>query len=103
MMSEKCWLELVLSILAVYRASQLIALDVGPYEVLTKFRAELGRRASRNATWKSLAELVYCPYCVGVWLALFLTICLRPCLPLVWWLAVAGGQAVLEELRRDAE
>lgn len=98
-MSGNYWFELVLAILATYRVAQFIAVDEGPYRVFAEWRAFLGRRSSQNATWKTLAELFWCPYCIGVWVAGMLALTIQPQMPVLWWLAVAGGQAVLEELR----
>jgi hypothetical protein len=94
-MSENCWLELVLAILATYRVAQLITLDDGPFMICDRVRRFLGRRPKL----REAAELFHCPYCLGVWLAGMFALVMRPGQPVLWWLAVAGGQAVLEELR----
>ena len=94
-------MKFALVILATYRAAQLIAVDDGPFEVFQRLRVWAGVRAHKNAAWKTFADLVYCPYCVGVWLAALLSMYLRPrnfIEWLVYWLATAGGQAALESL-----
>lgn len=94
-MSSDYWFELILAILAVYRIAQLITLDDGPFKVFDRLRRFFGRRSQL----RELAELFHCPYCLGMWLAGGLTLVMQPDQPILWWMAVAGGQALLEELR----
>ena len=51
---------------------------------------------------RNLADLSNCPYCLGVWLALFVALPLaRPLGAFVLiWLAIAGGQSALQSLER---
>jgi len=84
--------RLVLAALAVYRLAQLIAIDDGPGQVFRRLR---GRFVTGG-----MADLVHCPYCLGVWFAALLA-------PLVLWpcgvgdvlliaLGVAGAQSWLQ-------
>ena len=43
--------------------------------------------------------LLHCPYCLGVWIALALALILWPItwLTILYWLAIAGGQAALQK------
>lgn len=94
--------RLILAFLACYRLATLLAWDDGPYHLIDQFRRALGRNAARSATWKTVADLFHCPYCLGVWFALFLTpLIFLPTLPgdvfLVWW-GIAGAGSVLTDL-----
>lgn len=96
-------LTLLLEVLAVYRVAQLICVDDGPFDVFKRLRSFCGVIAYKYKIFKTLADLVNCPYCVGVWFALALALLFqaRP-----WWLhalAIAGGQAFLQSMseRRD--
>ena len=93
------------AVLACYRLAQLVVLDEGPYKVFERFRAELGRRAAGgDAFWENMAELLHCPFCMGVWFALPLAVWVGGTLieVVVIWLAIAGGQAVLQGVNYDA-
>lgn len=88
-------LLLVVCVLSVYRAARLVAVDA----VFDRPRNWLARRAGRVS--ESLSYLVACPFCVSTHLAGWLVLSLfwftdvsLP-LPLLWWLAVAGGASVL--------
>ncbi len=93
-------LEFLLAIFANYRLARLVATDDITYPV----RLAVGRRASgkpANHPWYFLAELVCCPYCLGVWFGAFFALLSRPKsfrAFLLSWLAIAGGQAALQEL-----
>jgi len=91
-------LLLLLSILAVYRLAQLISLDDGPFDVFKRLRLLCGQIAYKYKNLKTLADLVNCPYCLGVWFALFVVIALRPSPWWLHWLAIAGGQAFLQSM-----
>lgn len=92
------WLLGILAALAVYRLSQLIACDA----IFTLFRIALGRKAAKGKWyWKSLADLVHCPYCLGFWLALIATLFIpysNLITFLLWWFGIAGAQTFLESL-----
>lgn len=97
--------DLILLIVAsftCYRLSELIAVDDGPGDILLTIRAKLGGydldESGRPET--SLGRAAICPYCVGIWIALGLATILFPVGPmiLVWWLAIAGGQAFLQNV-----
>jgi hypothetical protein len=94
-------LATLIAILAVYRISQFIAYDDAPFGLMLKVRLYLGKKASgikKYGFWWSLAELINCPFCVGLWVSLLIT----PFIfgfhwySLLFWLAIAGGQAWLE-------
>lgn len=87
-----------LLILATYRLSRLISVDLGPFDCFEKVRLFFGKRASKNIVWKTLADLVHCQFCTGIWIALVLVLIFTNEYP--WWLnwfSVAGGQAVISD------
>ena len=88
--------------LAVYRLAQLVTLDDGPGAIFRRLRAYFGERAAGaavgSAAW-SAAELVNCPYCLGVWFAALVALALYPVSALEYILYVfglAGAQALLQ-------
>lgn len=100
--------SLVLAVLATYRMSQLVAYDDGPFDLLARVRgltayAPNGKPRT-GAIWHSLAGLVSCPYCLGVWFSgVFTLVAGRGLAMDIWtailfWLAVAGGQCFLQSL-----
>jgi len=82
--------EFLVSVLAVWRASHLLALEDGPFDVFSRLR-----RAAGTGFW---GTLVGCLYCVSLWLAapvaLFLVEEWR--LRGLTWLALSGGAILLE-------
>lgn len=94
-------LTTILSILSVYRLSMLIAYDDGPLHILSAIREYAGRKASEGGLWwLSLAELLHCPFCLGVWFALAVYILLSTgsqfANAIIFIIGIAGGQAFLE-------
>jgi len=89
-------IDLVMLALADYRLSLIVSKD----KISEGLRAQIGRKASGSRQWQFVAELVNCPYCVGVWGALFLTMAskVRPGKALINVLAVAGLQDILHSL-----
>jgi hypothetical protein len=95
-------LEFILAIFANYRLSRLVSQD----EIFKPIRAAIGKAASGKgenhpAYW--LAELVYCPYCLGVWFAVILAWLTRkgkfhPSAFILRTFAIAGGQAWLQSM-----
>jgi hypothetical protein len=94
------WFRFVIAVFACYRLAELITVDDGPGDILLTIRAKLGGydldESGRPET--SLGRGIICPYCVAIWIALGLAMILFPVGPmiLVWWLAIAGGQAFLQ-------
>lgn len=89
----------LLQVFAVYRIARLVSIDNGPFDCFLALRKLVGRMAARWAFTRTLADLVNCQYCVGVWVALILALIFRNDYP-VWlnWLALAGAQAALADL-----
>lgn len=86
-------LRLLIAILVTYRLAGLVAIDDGPLSIFQRLR---------QVPIGELRKLVNCPYCVGVWAALGIAWWLfgdyAPEWRLAWALAIAGGQALLQEL-----
>ena len=60
----------VLAALAVYRLSQLVAYEDGPFGLVRRFRAWVANRSVRwDPLREMLGDLVHCPYCLAVWFA----------------------------------
>lgn len=101
------WFVFVILVLACYRLAQFVAFDDAPFGLMLKLRQYFGKRASKNGQYSlfwSLAELVNCPFCVGIWIAFPLTFMLFPSnllYFLLYWLAIAGGQAFLESINGE--
>lgn len=84
------WFETVLAVLAVWRVAHLLARERGPWDLVSRLHATLAGRP--------LGELLACPHCVAVWLALLPAAWLAPGWPhgVLLWLAIAGGASVIE-------
>lgn len=97
-------MQFALLSLLVYRLARLIAIDDGPFDLFLKFRDTLGAYdyGENGEPKTSLGRGIVCPYCVGVWLALFVAIAAYPWPEaLVYWLALAGAQSLLQSLGRQ--
>lgn len=94
----------VIASLAVYRLSQLVALDDGPSFTFKRLRTFLGRKAAQELSeygrWHQLAEFINCPFCLGVWFSLFITLVAfdasNPVEFGLIWLGMAGAAAFAE-------
>jgi len=81
----------LLAALAVYRLSELVAYDAGPFGIIRRFRAWLANESmGLDALRETLGDLVHCPYCLGVWFAAGIA-------PLALW-PTAGGDVALAAL-----
>lgn len=93
------WLLFVLLTLAVYRLAQLLVYDDGPFDLIFKFRDWIGAydRNEAGEAQSHFGKFFSCVYCVGFWLALPAAFVISVSTSsLIWWLAIAGGQAFLE-------
>jgi hypothetical protein len=86
---------LLLTILAVWRVTALVAYEAGPFDVFVRLR--------RGLVKVGLARLVGCFYCLSLWIscAAVLVFPLTPATPLVI-LGVAGGVAIIERMLSGA-
>ena len=93
-------IEFVIACFAVFRLSELIAVDDGPGDGLLWVRAKLGAydigEDGRPAT--SIGRGIICPYCISIWLAAFAALLVAPQDWRIglWWFAIAGGAALLQ-------
>jgi hypothetical protein len=85
----------LLAVLAVWRLTHLLSKEDGPWDLLRRFRVQLG-----NGLW---GDLFSCFYCLSIWVALPFAFFLGVSLPeeLVGWWAISGGAAILERLSRE--
>lgn len=94
-------LRWILAALACYRLAELVALDEGPFRIFARFRAWAGCHPN-DLIRENVAELVHCPYCLGVWFgALCAALAFWPTWPGDLFLAVlglAGAQSILTGL-----
>ena len=87
------WIRFVLSVLATWRVSHLLASEDGPWEII----AHLRRRLDTSA-W---GRMIDCFACVSLWVALPFSFFVFRELPevLVCWLALSGAASLLEQIR----
>lgn len=90
-----------IAILATYRIAQFIAYDNAPFKLMERARSYLGIKAASSdkcGFWYSAAEWINCPFCVGLSVSLLITpfIFGISWYSILFWLAIAGGQAWLE-------
>ena len=98
--------KFLLAVFACYRLAQLVAIDDGPYIIFDIFRKELGKRAADgDALWVNLAELMICPFCLGLWFAAPLALFVGSGIIeiVITWLAIAGAQSFLQGVNYNAE
>jgi hypothetical protein len=100
--SSALLIPFVLLVLACYRVARFIVTDDGPWRFMLRIRTRLGvYDLGENGRPRSmLGEMFSCPYCIGLWVALFMAVGLGWFLPwpvtaVCWW-AIAGGQSFLE-------
>lgn len=99
-MLDNVWFWFVLAALATFRIGELVAIDT----VFAQVRAVFGRNAAGKAmyTWQwYAAEWINCPYCIGVWVAIIFALLMQPdniYVFVLYWLGIAGAQAVLQSL-----
>ena len=87
-------LRLICAAFAVYRLARLITQDEGPFSVFKRLR----EWAAVNS--EGLADLVSCPFCLGVWFAAIVAaLVMMPTLAgdaALVWLGLAGVQSLLQ-------
>lgn len=82
----------LISVFAVYRLARIISKDT----ICRPFRSFVGRRAVNNKMLFWVAELIHCPFCVGVWLAVPFAFYFYDENSIAMVFAIAGGQTFLE-------
>jgi len=95
--------ELLACILAAARLARLVTEEEGPGGLFTQLRASLGAYdyGPDGLPQTNLGRGISCPYCVGVWTAALMVALWqgRRLRLIVLWLAVAGGQSLLQDWR----
>lgn len=99
-------LRLILAALTCFRLAQLIALDKGPWLIFERLRnrveAHIAASEARKHSnfWKSVADGVSCPYCLGFYAGLLCTLLvLFPTYAgdlFLLWFGIIGLQAFLQ-------
>ncbi len=88
---------LILSSLAVYRLSYMIAKEEGPISIFARIR---GKIDSKQSTW--VGRGINCPLCISAWLSLLPIIFILPRMDIyttiVLWLSIAGLSMLLERV-----
>jgi len=82
-MDNNFLIRLTLASFAVYRLSQLITIDNGPFFVFKQLRGWTKKLSVENDLFSSLAEGISCVYCTGIWMAVL-------CGIIAMWPTVAG-------------
>lgn len=90
---------LLLAILSCYRIAMLVTQD----SIFKPVRNYIGLHPW-NWVRTYGGELVHCPYCFGVWTSAAITLTLYgpKWTSLLYWMAIAGGQAFLQKLSDGA-
>jgi hypothetical protein len=86
------WFRLAIAILATWRVAHLIAHEDGPFDMIVRLRARAGEGV--------LGQLMDCPYCLSIWVAMPFATLLAGSLP-AWGaacLAISGGASLIERL-----
>lgn len=99
----------VMMALATYRLARLFAVDDGPWDFARRLRMAAGAYSygpdGRPAT--NLGRLISCPYCTGLYAALFVWALHYSSLPawvkkpIIEVLGVAGAQALAQSLGKE--
>jgi hypothetical protein len=66
--------QFVVAVLATWRIAHLVAREDGPFDVVVRLRKRAGNGV--------LGQLMDCPHCVGIWVAM----------PCAWWMARSPGE-----------
>lgn len=92
-------LTLVLYALIAFRLSEMLVIDDGLFDVFSNLRGWFNRAPfDSHGLRRSIADVLTCVHCVGVWIALVLTFTLPFTTILdffIWFLAIAGLQSVI--------
>jgi hypothetical protein len=94
------WLTFIIAALAIYRVARMVAEEDGPAFVFKRLRD------AHTDQHSSVALGLRCVYCIGVWVALPVTILLcvvggwEPFLWPLWWFGLAGAAAKIHEYWR---
>lgn len=94
-------IEIILAAFATFRVAEMISIDEGALSVFLKFRIAVGVYdiGENGEPRTNAARLVNCPYCVGVWIAFIMALCIDLTQTfLLTWLAICGMQAFVQTI-----
>jgi hypothetical protein len=91
-METNAWFRLVISVLAVWRITHLLAAEDGPWDLIVRIRRKLGN--------SGVGRLVDCFYCLSMWISIPFTFFLadRTLTRLIAWLALSGAACLAERM-----
>ena len=101
--------KVLLAIPAAFKLAELVAIEEGPISIFSRFRRFVGQLAATDKAKNpevrtvrtEIADLVNCPFCVGVWASFLLTVLIFiPSTPgdiFLVAMAIAGGQSFLQQ------
>lgn len=97
------WFEFFLLTFVCYRLAQLLAFDEGPFGIFFKLRVRAGAYDYDNQgrARTAIGRMMTCPYCLGIWIALPLSLYASGIQWYIVWLAIAGASSFLWSIRRD--
>jgi hypothetical protein len=91
---------LILAILSTYRLARMLALEDGPFDLFTKWRAMADPDGNQD-NW--YARGTHCPLCIGFWTAAlfaFILTSLDPAMGrgefILAWFGIAGASTLLQ-------
>ena len=90
------WFRLIVAILATWRLAHLVAREDGPFDIIVRIRARAGDGF--------FGQLMDCPYCLSIWVAVPFAFTLANTVP-AWfeaWLAISGGASLFERFTERA-
>ena len=97
--------RLILAGFSTYRLAQLIAWDDGPDKIFYNLSTATKEQSDiHGGRWENLDMLVNCPYCLGIWFAVFtLLLVNNPTKAgdfILGWFGIAGMQAFMQDLTK---
>ena len=98
---------MVLASLSTYRLARLISIENGPFYIFFHLRRLMGAYdLKENGQPGMLGEMISCPYCIGVYISLFMVILVlylnNPVTEVfLMWMGIAGVQSLLQSIGRD--
>ena len=84
------WLWLIISVLSVWRLTNLFCFEAGPFDTMIKLRSVLYRL--------KLGNLIECFHCTALWISVFVTVAVYKLSITTVFLAfaMAGGASIIE-------
>lgn len=93
------WLLIIACALAVFRLSELVTVDDGPFNIFFELRSWANDTRMDGGLKRNFSNILTCVHCSGMYIALILILGLiffhKVFLVLVYWQAVAGLASIL--------